>query len=99
MVVKREFWSGFSVRLRRAEAQGLAPGWEADGNSCHWGWEMMRRWCKPGHGRELILTCDWFLEGTHFLRDKHPADSVGWKCLARAVSDVGAMGGMPNASC
>ena len=51
---------------------------------------------KVGRGRELILTCDWFLEGTHFLRDKHPADSVGWKCLARAVSDVAAMGGEPK---
>ncbi len=47
----------------------------------------------PGAGRETILTCDWFLEGTHFLRDKHPADAVGWKCLARAVSDIAAMGG------
>ena len=44
----------------------------------------------------MILTCDWSLEGTHFLRDKHPADSVGWKCLARAVSDIAAMGGMPR---
>jgi thiamine-monophosphate kinase len=49
---------------------------------------------KPGH--ETILTCDWFLEGTHFLRDKHPPDAVGWKCLARAVSDVAAMGGTPR---
>jgi thiamine-monophosphate kinase len=49
---------------------------------------------KPGH--EIILTCDWFLEGTHFLRDKHPPDAVGWKCLARAVSDVAAMGGTPR---
>ncbi|PYU52493.1 MAG: thiamine-phosphate kinase [Acidobacteria bacterium] len=49
---------------------------------------------KPGH--ELILTCDWFLEGTHFLRDKHPPHSVGWKCLARALSDVAAMGGIPR---
>jgi thiamine-monophosphate kinase len=47
-------------------------------------------------GFETILTCDWFLEGTHFLRDKHPADSIGWKCLARAVSDVPAMGGTPR---
>ena len=46
--------------------------------------------------REMVLTCDWFLEGTHFLRDKHPADAVGWKCLARAVSDVAAMGGEPR---
>jgi thiamine-monophosphate kinase len=49
---------------------------------------------KPGH--EVVLTCDWFLEGTHFLRDKHPADAVGWKCLARAVSDIAAMGGAPR---
>jgi thiamine-monophosphate kinase len=49
---------------------------------------------KPGH--ETILTCDWFLEGTHFLREKHPPDSVGWKCLARAVSDIAAMGGAPR---
>jgi thiamine-monophosphate kinase len=50
----------------------------------------------PRRGYETILTCDWFLEGTHFLRDKHPADSVGWKCLARAVSDIAAMGGKPR---
>ena len=50
----------------------------------------------PQRGYETILTCDWFLEGTHFLRDKHPADSVGWKCLARAVSDIAAMGGEPR---
>jgi thiamine-monophosphate kinase len=47
-------------------------------------------------GCDQILTCDWFLEGSHFLRDKHPADAVGWKCLARAVSDVAAMGGVPR---
>jgi thiamine-monophosphate kinase len=47
-------------------------------------------------GSDQILTCDWFLEGSHFLRDKHPADAVGWKCLARAVSDVAAMGGVPR---
>lgn len=49
---------------------------------------------KPGH--ETILTCDWFLEGTHFFRAKHPPDAVGWKCLARAVSDIAAMGGTPR---
>ncbi len=47
-------------------------------------------------GYDEILTCDWFLEGTHFLRDKHPPDAIGWKCLARAVSDVAAMGGVPQ---
>ena len=49
---------------------------------------------KPGH--EMVLTCDWFLEGTHFLRRKHPPDAVGWKCLARALSDITAMGGAPR---
>jgi thiamine-monophosphate kinase len=47
-------------------------------------------------GFDQILTCDWFLEGSHFLRDKHPPDAVGWKCLARATSDVAAMGGVPR---
>jgi thiamine-monophosphate kinase len=47
-------------------------------------------------GYQVISTCDWFLEGTHFLRDIHPPDSVGWKCLARAISDIAAMGGRPK---
>ena len=51
---------------------------------------------RPSPGHQTILTCDWFLEGTHFLRDKHPPDCVGWKCLARALSDVAAMGGIPR---
>lgn len=50
----------------------------------------------PRPGYETILTCDWFLEGSHFLSRKHPADSIGWKCLARAVSDIAAMGGQPR---
>jgi thiamine-monophosphate kinase len=50
----------------------------------------------PRSAYETVLTCDWFLEGTHFLRDRHPADSVGWKSLARAASDIAAMGGTPR---
>jgi thiamine-monophosphate kinase len=49
---------------------------------------------RPGY--ETILTCDWFLEGSHFLPGKHPPDSIGWKCLARALSDIAAMGGRPR---
>ena len=45
--------------------------------------------------KQTLLTCDWFLEGTHFLGQKHPPDAIGWKCLARAVSDIAAMGGRP----
>jgi len=50
----------------------------------------------PRPGYETILTCDWFLEDSHFIRGKHPADAVGWKCLARAMSDIAAMGGEPR---
>lgn len=51
---------------------------------------------RPRSGNETLLTCDWFLEGSHFLADLDPADSIGWKCLARAVSDIAAMGGSPR---
>jgi thiamine-monophosphate kinase len=51
---------------------------------------------RPRAGYETILTCDWFLEGTHFLADLHPPEVVGYKCLARAVSDIAAMGGQPR---
>ena len=51
---------------------------------------------EPRSGYQTIVTCDWFLEGSHFLRDKHSPDSIGWKCLARAASDIAAMGGEPK---
>ncbi|HTV57657.1 MAG TPA: thiamine-phosphate kinase [Verrucomicrobiae bacterium] len=47
-------------------------------------------------GMELVATCDSFLEGVHFLGDIHPPDSVGFKSLARATSDIAAMGGRPR---
>jgi thiamine-monophosphate kinase len=50
----------------------------------------------PKMGLETILTCDWFLQDSHFLLRKHPPDAIGWKCLARAVSDIAAMGGTPR---
>lgn len=51
---------------------------------------------RPRPGYEIILSCDWFLQGTHFLLDRHPPDSIGWKSLARAVSDLAAMGAEPR---
>src|SRR5258708_4904986 len=47
-------------------------------------------------GYERILTGDGFWEGTHSFGDKHPGEAVGWKCFARAVSDIAAMGGQPR---
>jgi thiamine-monophosphate kinase len=51
----------------------------------------------PGGRSEWILTCDAFLEGVHFLGNVHPAESVGYKSLARATSDLAAMGAAPCA--
>lgn len=68
-----------------ADPQGLQLG--AGDDAALW---------RPRKGQETILTSDWSLEGTHFLHDKHPPDSIGWKCLARAASDIAAMGGTPR---
>jgi thiamine-monophosphate kinase len=47
-------------------------------------------------GRDWVVTCDQFLEGAHFLADKHPPASVGYKALVRATSDVVAMAARPR---
>ena len=47
---------------------------------------------------ELVVTTDLLLEGRHFRRDWHSAESAGWRCLARGLSDVAAMGGRPVAA-
>src|ERR1700719_1039388 len=48
-----------------------------------------------GH-KDWILSCDTFLEGVHFLPNAHPPDSVGYKSLVRATSDLAAMGASPR---
>jgi thiamine-monophosphate kinase len=50
----------------------------------------------PDGRTEWVLSCDAFLEGVHFFPDRHPADSVGFKSLARATSDLAAMGAEPR---
>ncbi|MGH9714445.1 MAG: thiamine-phosphate kinase [Candidatus Acidiferrales bacterium] len=50
----------------------------------------------PSGKHDWVLTCDQFLEGVHFLAGSHPPDSVGYKALVRAASDVAAMGGRPR---
>ena len=51
---------------------------------------------RPSSHRDLVLSCDAFLEGIHFIGSSHPPDSVGYKCLARATSDLAAMGARPR---
>ena len=49
-------------------------------------------------GQDCLVTTDFTLEGIHFRRDWHPAESVGHRCLARGLSDIAAMGGEPIAA-
>src|SRR5271169_3444082 len=50
---------------------------------------------KPRPGRELIVSSDFLIEGVHFL-SADPPNAIGYKALARAVSDLAAMGAEPT---
>jgi thiamine-monophosphate kinase len=54
----------------------------------------------PARGKEkdTLVTTDFSLEGIHFRRDWHPAESIGHRCLTRGLSDIAAMGGEPVAA-
>jgi thiamine-monophosphate kinase len=47
---------------------------------------------RPRGGSEWVVTTDAFLENVHFLRRVHSPKAVGYKALARATSDIAAMG-------
>lgn len=49
-----------------------------------------------GSREDLLLTTDLLIEDVHFRRATHHASDVGWKCLARGLSDIAAMGGDPR---
>lgn len=46
--------------------------------------------------KQWVLTCDAFAENVHFLAHVHRPEIVGYKSLARAVSDLAAMGATPR---
>lgn len=50
----------------------------------------------PSGETDWVLSCDAFIENVHFRRKLHPPDSVGYKSLARATSDLAAMGAAPR---
>src|ERR1700677_4842582 len=49
-----------------------------------------------GGNSDWVLSSDAFLEGVHFLAKSYPPDSVGYKSLVRAASDLAAMGATPR---
>jgi len=50
---------------------------------------------QPTPGKELAITTDMLVAGTHFLPDTDP-HNLGWKALAVNLSDLAAMGATPR---
>jgi thiamine-monophosphate kinase len=49
-----------------------------------------------GSSEDLLFTTDLLLENVHFTRETHRPEELGWKALARGLSDIAAMGGEPR---
>jgi thiamine-monophosphate kinase len=59
---------------------------------------VLRLVTSRGQARDTLITTDFTLEGIHFRREWHSAESLGHRCLARGLSDIAAMGGEPVAA-
>ncbi len=46
--------------------------------------------------RTLLVTCDLSIENVHFRRDAAAPEDIGWKAAAAGLSDIAAMGGVPQ---
>lgn len=77
--------TAFSAGGRRVTAPGLRVGIGDDAAILRLPWRA-----------DWVVSCDAFLEGVHFLAGLHSPESVGYKALARATSDLAAMGATPR---
>jgi thiamine-monophosphate kinase len=50
---------------------------------------------RPRANEDLLFTTDFSIESVHFTRDQKAAD-IGYRALARSLSDIAAMGGRPR---
>ena len=82
------------AQIRRLAKSGTHPAVLAGiGDDC-----AVLRLGHAGKPIDALVTTDFSLEGVHFRRDWHPAESMGHRCLARGLSDIAAMGGEPVAA-
>jgi thiamine-monophosphate kinase len=49
-----------------------------------------------GAADDLLLTSDMLIEEVHFRQSTHRPEDIGWKTLARGLSDIASMGGDPR---
>jgi thiamine-monophosphate kinase len=49
-----------------------------------------------GSREDLLFTTDLLIEGIHFLTSTHKPGDIGYKALARGLSDIASMGGEPR---
>jgi len=52
---------------------------------------------KPPPGERILATTDMLIDGVHFRSEDVAPERIGWKAVARAVSDIAAMAGKPAA--
>jgi thiamine-monophosphate kinase len=84
MASERHLIERAAQKLRARSGAGLRVGIGDDAAVMH-----------PRDRTEWVLTTDAFLENVHFLLRAHSAEDVGYKALARATSDLAAMGARP----
>jgi thiamine-monophosphate kinase len=51
---------------------------------------------RPAAGDDWVVSTDFSLENVHFRLETHPPQAVGYRALARAASDLAAMGAHPQ---